>query len=237
VHILINSDSTSSGSGKSYIASALVKLLNSQKYMYNAAQVSLDDFYLGHHERALRRERNPGNELFKVRGQPGTHDADLALEFFEQLCSNGESGKERLWIPSFDKSLFQGDGDRLPRSQWPSVNGPLDILVFEGWCLGFQALPEDELISAATTKATGQQQILPTKTLADHQLEDLLLVNKCLRHYNDTFLGSQHFNFMVHLDTDDLANVYKWRLEQERELWRTKGTGMSDFQVVEFGTC
>jgi D-glycerate 3-kinase len=235
--VLINSDSTPSGSGKSYIASALVKLLNSQKYMYNAVQVSLDDFYLGHHERALLRERNPGNELLEVRGQPGTHDADLALEFFEQLCSNGESEKERLWIPSFDKSLFQGDGDRLPRSQWPSVNGPVDILVFEGWCLGFQALLEDELVSTATiTIEAEQQQLLPTKTLANHRLEDLLFVNKCLRRYNNTFLGPQHFSFMVHLDTDDLANVYTWRLEQERELWRRKGTGMSDFQVVEFGT-
>ena len=61
VQVLINSDSTSSGSGKSYIATALVKLLNSQKYMYNAVQVSLDDFYLGHNKRALLRERNPGN--------------------------------------------------------------------------------------------------------------------------------------------------------------------------------
>jgi D-glycerate 3-kinase len=41
---------------------------------------------------------------------------------------------------------------------------------------------------------------------------------------------------MVYLDTDDLANVYTWRLEQEREFRRIKGTGMSDFQVVEFVT-
>ena len=87
VQVLINSDSTSSGSGKSYIATALVKLLNSQKYMYNAVQVSLDA---------------------------------------------EESGKQRLWIPLFEKSLFHGDGDRLPRSQWPSVSGLLDILAFEG---------------------------------------------------------------------------------------------------------
>jgi D-glycerate 3-kinase len=150
--------------------------------------VSLDDFYLGQNERSLLRERNPGSELPKVRGQPGTHDADLALKFFEKFYATGQSGKERLWIPSFDKSLFQGDGDRLPLSQWPSVSGPLNILVFEGWCLGFQALPEDELMSATTIKAR-QQQLLPIKPLADHTLEDLLLVNKCLRHYNDTFLG------------------------------------------------
>ena len=39
----------------------------------------------------------------------------------------------------------------------------------------------------------------------------LLLVNKCLRNYNNTFFGPQHFNFMVHPDTDDLANVYTIR--------------------------
>jgi pantothenate kinase-related protein Tda10 len=47
-------------------------------------------------EESLLSERNPGNELFKVRGQPRTHDADLALEFFEQFCTIGKSGKERL---------------------------------------------------------------------------------------------------------------------------------------------
>jgi D-glycerate 3-kinase len=146
--------------------------------MYNAVQVVTGRLLPRTPGTAVLRETNPGNELLKVRWQPGTHDTDLAVEFFEQFCTIGKSGKERLWIPSFDKSLFQGDADRLPRSQWLNVSGSLDILVFEGWCLGFQALPEGELISAATTKVRGQQQILPIKALADHRLEDLLLVNK-----------------------------------------------------------
>jgi D-glycerate 3-kinase len=28
------------------------------------------------------------------------------------------------------------------------------------------------------------------------------------------FMGPQHFDYLVHLDTDDLVNVYEWRIQQ-----------------------
>jgi D-glycerate 3-kinase len=40
-------------------------------------------------------------------------------------------------ILRFDKSLFDGEGDRLPESEWTSVQGPLDVVLLHGWCVGF----------------------------------------------------------------------------------------------------
>jgi D-glycerate 3-kinase len=53
------------------------------------------------------------------------------------LLQKYEPGKEIL-IPRFDKSLFNGKGDRLEKDKWTNVNYPLDILILEGWCLGFK---------------------------------------------------------------------------------------------------
>jgi D-glycerate 3-kinase len=50
-------------------------------------------------------------------------------------------------------------------------------------------------------------------------------------------MGPQHLDYLVHLDTDDLMNVYRWRLEQEHALRKSRDTGMSDEQVVSFVEC
>jgi D-glycerate 3-kinase len=47
-------------------------------------------------------------------------------------------------------------------------------------------------------------------------------------------MGPQHFDFFIHIDTDDLNNVYTWRLQQEHKLIEAKGSGMSDDQVRAF---
>jgi len=47
-------------------------------------------------------------------------------------------------IPSYDKSAFSGAGDRRPEAEWETVNAddqpPVEVVVFEGWCVGFRAL-------------------------------------------------------------------------------------------------
>lgn len=37
----------------------------------------------------------------------------------------------------YDKSAYAGRGDRAPRPSWPVVEGPLEVLFFEGWMSGF----------------------------------------------------------------------------------------------------
>lgn len=64
-----------------------------------------------------------------------------------------------------------------------------------------------------------------TETLKSHTLEHLLEVNGNLRRYCDLFMGPQHFDFLVHLVTEDLVNVYGWRAEQEHALRQKKKKG------------
>ncbi|KAF3911620.1 hypothetical protein AA313_de0201134 [Arthrobotrys entomopaga] len=225
------------GSGKSTWSSQIVEAIN--KKGLKARTLSLDDLYLPHEGLIAVRDANPENKLLRTRGQPGTHDVELAKWFFQQF---EKPTPESKLFPIFDKSKFNGEGDRLPKSEW-HVSPPdevVDVLVFEGWCVGFRPLPEDA-ISAAWNTAKNSPVSLddfsesrPIQTLTNHGVADLLYINEKLGTYCDVFMGPQHWDYMVHLDTDDLRNVYAWRLEQETFLRQAKGTGMSDDAVVEF---
>ncbi|GKZ79536.1 hypothetical protein AnigIFM56816_003735 [Aspergillus niger] len=218
------------GSGKSTWTDALAQALNDE-YKYNTINISLDDLYLDHDDLIQVRDNNPSNRLLRTRGQPGTHDIALAVEFFDGLARPSEK-----IIPSFDKSLFNGEGGRAPQDIWRRIPAgvTVDIVIFEGWCVGFQPLQEDEIkrrwdhAKEVSTEGSLKQ------TLGEHKLEHLLKVNENLRQYCELFMGPQNFDFLIHLDTDDLINVYGWRLEQEHALREKKKGAMSDEEVVRF---
>lgn len=220
------------GSGKSTWTDALVTALQ-QGFNYITINLSLDDLYLDHDELVNVRTNNPSNQLLQARGQPGTHDIDISLAFFQSLM---DPSRDTL-IPSFDKSLFNGEGGRAPRESWRRVPAgtSVDVVVFEGWCIGFQPLSDDVIKDTwnktLQTQATSKY---PTRTLKDHTIEDLLEVNNNLRRYCEIFMGPRHFDYLVHLDTDNLVNVYEWRIQQEHALWQMKNQGMTDDEVVKF---
>lgn len=216
------------GSGKSTWAVGIVEILTSEHQLHTIT-VSLDDFYKTHDGLVSQRDQHPRNRLYRVRGQPGTHDEQLAARFFEEL--EAFSGEGELRIPSFDKSQFNGEGDRAPVSEWHSVSRKPDVVVFEGWCVGFQPLSKSAVEEKHSLALAGK---LPVNTPAQHQLSHLLEVNDNLKRYCDAFMGPGHFDFFVHIDTSDLHNVYTWRLEQEHKMIAAKGSGMSDEQVRAF---
>ena len=240
------------GCGKSTVASRLVTAL-SQEYGIKAVNISLDDLYKTHQERQELREKYPNNKLLKVRGQPGTHDLQLARSFFNQFSACPDLNfPKMIFVPSFDKSLFHGDGDRLPEYMWRRINNqpPVQVLIFEGWCLGFRPLSghdlkqrwavakenrAESLESGRSGNPSSIESKFLTTTLANHTLEDLEFVNECLHEYVRDFMGPQHFDCLIHLDTPDLVNVYTWRLEQERTMRAIRGTSMADDEVVKFG--
>jgi len=223
------------GSGKSTWAAGIVDAL-SNYYNLHAIAVSLDDFYKTHDDLMERREKDPQNKLYRTRGQPGTHDEKLAHGFFQGIKDWDVASTKEVRIPSFDKSRYNGEGDRAPREEWPVCQKKPDIVVFEGWCVGFKALPEAELRSKVENAEArvDENDLESITTLADHRLVDLLEVNQYLKKYNNTFMGPQHLDFFIHLDTDDLRNVYKWRLQQEHAMIKKKGTGMTDEAVRTF---
>ncbi|KAG9190562.1 D-glycerate 3-kinase [Alternaria panax] len=216
------------GSGKSTWASELVKILSKGHGLHTIA-VSLDDFYKTHDELVVQRDRDPDNKLYRTRGQPGTHDEQLARKFFSDL--KGFTGKGSLKIPSFDKSKYSGEGDRAPESEWPTISQKPDVVVFEGWCVGFQPVQQSFIAERHSLAKAGN---LTVNTPANHQLQHLFEVNENLKRYCDAFMGPWHFDFFIHIDTDDLRNVYTWRLQQEHKMIEAKGSGMSDDQVRAF---
>jgi D-glycerate 3-kinase len=151
----------------------------------------------------------------------GTHDLVLLRSFFRDIVC-GTPTK----IPSYDKSAFNGQGDRAPTAQWQEINTvqKVQVLIFEGWSVGFRAL-EPEEVARKREAAEG------TRTLRLHALEHLLLVNSRLREYD---VVTDLFDAFIHLDAEDTLFVYDWRIEQETKLRKEKGTGMTDEQVVKF---
>ena len=95
---------------------------------------TIDDLYLTRAERdELARTVHP---LLATRGVPGTHDPELGCAVIRQMKNLGPG--ETLKLPRFDKL---GD-DRLPKSAWPVVTGPVDLVLFEGWCVGSQPVAD-----------------------------------------------------------------------------------------------
>jgi D-glycerate 3-kinase len=223
------------GSGKSTWAAALAQSLQQIK-SYKVVVVSLDDFYHAHNNLVRIRTENSENKMLWARGQPGTHDEKLAQEFFASFGS----GKD-IRVPFFDKSQYNGEGDRAPYEEWDVVkNGPpVDVLIFEGWCVGFQFLSDSDLekrwsSSSQTSQPNELSSRCSTTVLQDHSIQHIRVINNNLRRYNETFMNSSDFNYLIHLDTEDLANVYRWRLNQEHALHELKGRGMTDEAVIEF---
>lgn len=125
------------GSGKSTLASQMVALANTRGL--RAATLSIDDGYLNRGER--RRLARMVHPLLTTRGPPGTHDIALLCETLDAVRAGLATR-----LPRFDK----GHDRRLPPSRWPTV-GPVDLLVFEGWCLKVPA--EDAAALAAPLNA------------------------------------------------------------------------------------
>ena len=183
------------GSGKSTLAPILKRLLEERGL--TVAMLSLDDFYLPLDAReALARTVHP---LLKTRGVPGTHDLDLALQVLVGLQREGT-----VSLPAFDKAR----DDRRPPSEWAQVRGPVDVILFEGWCVGALPQPEESLA-------------LPLNSLEREEDAD-----GTWRHYvNDALAGAyqslfRQIDFLILLAAPGFDIVYRWRLEQENELRR-----------------
>ena len=66
------------------------------------------------------------NPYLQKRGYPGTHDLGLALEVLSDLKNGANTN-----VPIFDKSLKQGQGDRLSADLWHKVKTKKDVIIFD----------------------------------------------------------------------------------------------------------
>ncbi|CAA6666318.1 unnamed protein product [Spirodela intermedia] len=138
------------GSGKTTLVFALDYLF--RRTGKKSATLSIDDFYLTAEGQADLRRKNPGNALLEFRGNAGSHDLQFSVDTLTALSRLTKEG-EKFKLPRYDKSAYGGRGDRADSSAWPEVEGPLDVILFEGWMLGFKPLP-NEVVRAVDPQVT-----------------------------------------------------------------------------------
>ena len=200
------------GTGKSTLA-RLLRLLLARLYGMRVAILSLDDLYLTAAERLHLAERF--HPLLATRGVPGTHDVSLGLRTIRAL----REGKP-LALPRFDKSR----DDREPVASWPRWEGPCDVVVFEGWCIGARAQRPHEL----------EEPVNELERLGDASGNWRYYVNRELvGHYQTLF---SEIDLLMMLRPPDFAHVIEWRQAQEARL-RDRSSGsevMSPSDVERF---
>ncbi|KAL8243562.1 hypothetical protein R6Q59_009820 [Mikania micrantha] len=220
------------GAGKSVLVDILHTTLQSPPHNLNTVVFSLDDMYLTHADQVALAESNPNNPLLQHRGQPSTHDIELANKIFQGL----KQGKPTK-IPRYNKAAYSGQGDREDESTWEAVNTdpdkPIRVVLFEGWCVGFRPLSDQDLqhkyenaVAATKNPATPYKGRLGYNTL-----ESVTTVNDALKRYDEI---TDQLDAFILIDAADTYYVYKWRLQQEEGLWAKKGSGMTSEQVINF---
>lgn len=195
------------GSGKSAAAGALALLLRDRGL--RAAILSIDDLYLTLAER--RRLAADVHPLLLTRGVPGTHDVGLGLAVIKSLGQAGETA-----VPRFDKAADdrRADGD--------IVEGPVDVILFEGWCVGARPQVEAALVDPI------------------NELERTGDPDGVWRRYANAALAGPYqdlfarVGFQALLRAPSFEAVLGWRLEQEHKLRERSGGGQSDAEITVF---
>ena len=186
------------GAGKTTLTTRLLDLFREQGI--NAVGVSIDDFYLTHKEQVELAKQYPESPFLQKRGYPGTHDLQLGIDVLESL----QKGLQTL-IPRYNKSAFEGEGDRHEESQWSMVTQRQDIVILEGWMLGFQA--------------------------RDNVTAELRLVNQFLGAYQAWF---NFIDAFIYLQAKDYNYLLEWRVEAEEKMKKQGLEGMSREGIQEY---
>jgi D-glycerate 3-kinase len=197
------------GSGKSAAAGALALLLRGRGL--HTAVLSIDDLYLTKAERQrLAADVHP---LFITRGVPGTHDVALGIDVIGRLGQAGETA-----VPRFDKAT----DDRRDPADWDVVEGPVDVILFEGWCVGARPQAQAALVE-------------PVNGLERTRDPD----GVWRRYANDALAARYHalfdkIGYQVLLRAPSFDAVLGWRLEQEHKLRERTGAGQTDAEIALF---
>ena len=184
------------GSGKSTLTKILQALLE-KGFSKRVVSLSIDDLYLRRSEREqLARDIHP---LLVTRGVPGTHDVALAKDLLSKLK---QGAQQSITIPVFDKAL----DDRADEALWQQVSGPVDIIIFEGWCVG--AVAEDS-----------QALHNPMNRLEAEEDPDGVWRN----YVNEQLKGPYQELFslidkLIMMKVPSMENVFEWRSLQEQKL-------------------
>ncbi len=201
------------GSGKSTMA-AFLKIILEDEYQLRVCVLSLDDFYLTlKARRELAKRIHP---LLVTRGVPGTHDLPLAKKIFNELSLLGKG--ETLALPVFNKAV----DDRVLSSFWPNTEGPVDVVIFEGWCVGIEAQDEGSLVSPVNRLEAEEDSHRIWRNYVNQQLKE---------DYARLF---SRLNKLIVLAAPSFECVYQWRALQEKKLAdRVKRENLTNTKLLD----
>jgi D-glycerate 3-kinase len=192
------------GAGKTTLVTHLLDALPGLGL--RGAGVSVDDFYLTREEQLKVAADHPGNRYLEHRGYPGTHDVALGERTIQQLKSLREG--ETALVPVYDKSAHGGRGDRTPEDSWRRVTGPLDLVILEGWMLGFSPVDQSALRDL-----------------------DLVAPNLALSEYKR---WTDQVDVWVTLRAQDPEYVLTWRVEAEEAMKASGKPGLSREAITDY---
>jgi D-glycerate 3-kinase len=196
------------GSGKTTLTAVIcliLRYLNGQ-----TVGVSIDDLYKTYSDRQKLRESDP---RFIRRGPPGTHDLELGIELLDRLRQSQQ--QKAISLPRFNKSLHDGEGDRVE----PVLVNKIDILLFEGWFVGAHPVDESVFENAPS----------PINTPEDRQFA--LDINRKLQDYLPLW---ERLDRLIVLYPTDYHYCKQWRREAEHKMIAAGNKGMSDKKIDEF---
>lgn len=202
------------GSGKSTLCELTAVHLR-HRHGLRCLVLGLDDLYLGHAERArLAAEVHP---LLATRGVPGTHEVQRGLSLLRQLRAGIVPGRP-LPLPRFDKAA----DDRLPQAREPLLDMDVDVVLFEGWCVGVAPQGAGELA-------------VPVNALEAQEDPD----GRWRRFVNAALAGGyaqlfSQLDVLLMLQVPDFEAVLRWRREQEAVQHSQRGSGMSEAELARF---
>jgi len=185
------------GSGKSTL-SVILKSLLEKAFYKSVLHLSIDDLYLSREKREENaRKIHP---LLRVRGVPGTHDVELGNKILTELV-NPDSFMN-IQIPVFNKA----QDDLVDKEHWQCVERPVDIILFEGWCVGIKPQHKNELEPAINELEKKEDPDGIWRKHVNRQLSES---------YQSLF---SYINYLIMLKVPDMDSVFEWRSLQEEKL-------------------
>lgn len=194
------------GSGKSTLSAFLTCYLKHELGLC-AATVSLDDYYLAQSARqALSQDVHP---LYLTRGVPGTHDVKRGIRDFLAYKLN-----QPVALPQFDKSTDNPTHDKAPEQ--------LDVLIFEGWCVGVKAQSFERLIEPLNSLERDEDGDGRFRNAVNEQL---------LGDYKQWF---ELIDYLIFIELESFDSIVQWRAQQEAQLIEKSGRGMKPAELQRF---
>ena len=198
------------GTGKTTLGAVLSLIL--EHLGQTVCSISIDDIYKTF---AARQELKKNDPRLIWRGPPGTHDVELGLKVLRGIKSQDDDAS--IEVPRFDKSAWNGEGDRTH----PEIITRPTIVLFEGWFVGTRPIEPGEFDRAPDPIVTEDD-----RTFARD-------MNERLREYLP--LWNELDQLMVLYPTNYRMSQ-QWRREAEQKMKASGRDGMSDDQINQFVT-